>query len=61
MRTLLIATTVYGLVLGAVVANRPLAAALAAGDDFHQPSMMVDIGQLTARATNLPDQSFDAF
>jgi formate-dependent phosphoribosylglycinamide formyltransferase (GAR transformylase) len=60
MRTFSIAVVaVLGLAIGATLLNRPAATALAAGDDVHQPSIMID--QLTANAKNLPVQSFDTF
>jgi hypothetical protein len=59
MRTLSIAVVaVLGLAIGATLMSRPAATWLAAGDDVHQPSIMID---QTANAKNLPVQSFDAF
>jgi hypothetical protein len=55
----LITLSVFGLVLGASLLNRPAASALEPTGEAHQPSIM--IGQLTANAKDLPVQSFDAF
>jgi hypothetical protein len=51
--------SVFGLILGASLLNRPAASALVPTGELHQPSIM--IGQLTANAKDLPVQSFDAF
>ena len=60
MRTISVAVgAVLGLTIGATLMSRPAATALAAGDDVHQPSIMID--QLTANAKNLTGPLFDAF
>ena len=60
MRTLSIAVVaVLGVAIGAALMTRPAATTLAAGDEFGQPSVMID--PLTANTKNLPVQSFDAF
>jgi hypothetical protein len=53
------ALTVFGLVFGATLVNRPAAIQLARAGELHQPSIMID--QLTANAKNLPVQAFDTF
>jgi hypothetical protein len=49
----------FGLLLGASLAGRPPANALAPTGEIRQSSIMIE--QLTANAKNLPVQSFDAF
>jgi hypothetical protein len=51
--------TVFGLILGASLLNRPAVSALVPAGELHQASIMID--QLTASAKDLPVQSFDAF
>jgi hypothetical protein len=55
----LMTLSVFGLILGASLLNRPAANALVPTGELHQRSIM--IGQLTADAKDLPVQSFDAF
>jgi hypothetical protein len=60
MRTFwVMSIAVFGLLLGASLAGRPPANALAPAGEIRQSSIMID--QLTANAKNLPVQSFDAF
>jgi hypothetical protein len=51
--------TVLALGMGATLLDQPAANALAQGEGFNQPSIMID--QLAPNAKDLPVQSFDAF
>ena len=60
MRTFwVMSLAVFGLLLGATLMSRPPANALAPMGEIRQSSIVIE--QLTANATDLPVQSFDAF